>query len=56
MESLPEYQVIKVGGSAKPVPPHIQKKIDEAKAKAAEKGDATKLAEKLEKAEQARQE
>ncbi len=39
------------GGEAKAIPPHIQKKIDEAKAKAEEKSDPAKLAEKLEKAE-----
>ena len=58
MESLNVNQIIQIGGEAKPiykkVPPHIQKRIDEAKAKAAENSDPAKLAEKLEKAEQNR--
>ena len=51
MESLNENQVIQFGGEAKTIPPHIQKKIDEAKAKANEKSDPAKLEEKLIKAE-----
>ena len=51
MESLNENQLIQFGGEQKSIPPHLQKKIDEAKAKSLEKSDPAKLAEKLSKAE-----
>ena len=56
MEIMNKTQFAQFEGEFKSLPPFLQKKLEEAKARAEAKTDATRIAEKLKRAEKARSE